>query len=621
MFEPDNLEYEAASIPMELTAGKLVDSDKVSVKMSVKDKRGKVYIKSVDLLTREREVAGRINKNKYLIPLHDIGQDEIKLIFDQSDSKHNSFSDNAIVIAKLLMPKENTDIVCGKVVKILDDYLETDTEINIVLTAFGISSRWDKAVLEEAENVANLPVSNYMQGRKDLRKIDFVTIDGEDAKDFDDAIFCESNADGWHIMVAIADVASYVAVNGILDNAAMDRGNSIYFPNHVVPMLPAVLSDNVCSLRPNTDRLALVCDLQLTAQGQIKNYQFFSAIIRSKARLTYAEVGKFFDTGTSLGANHPKNIQKMLLSAKKAFIQLLEQRKKRGALDLDSAETTVILNKRGEVSNIVRRTRNDAHRLIEEFMITANVCAAQFLAENSRLFPYRIHSGTKENIFDKYNHFFNRRGFAAETMRSQGIAELLSVVKGRDDRLAFRSIILRLLPKALYQANNIGHFGLALDSYTHFTSPIRRYSDLIVHRAIHHVIKSKVGVHYEKKDLDDINHHLCFTEQRAVEVSYDIQNFLKCRYAEKYIGQTFSGTISGVTSFGLFISLDEVYVEGLVHISQLGRDYYEFNESKQSLIGKRSKRHFTLGDSVRVTIAEVDSEGRKINLKLEKTKK
>ena len=615
IFKSDNPDYNEIKIPRLLVTGKLVDRDSVEVDVSKTDRQAKVKVHSVRVLARDREIIGIVNKNRRVTPLHEIGQEEVMLLPAGQAAGNKSLKSDDIIVVKLLAPRKGDSIVCGNLIKILDSDQEINLEIEIVLRAFGIPHCWDNDTLAESSTISKISPSECLEGREDLRSVDFVTIDGESAKDFDDAIFCEPQKNGWNVSVAIADVAHYVRADSALDKAAAERGNSIYFPNYVVPMLPSELSDDLCSLCPHQDRLALVCNFYVSSQGEMGAYRFSLALIRSKARLTYTEVSKFF-TGEDKLSKYSDNIRNMLMAARQVFVRLFEQRKIRGALELDVHETQLIYNKRGNVQTIVPVVRNDAHRLIEEFMIGANVCAAQFLSKSRKVLPYRVHGGLKENIFEKFSEFFQERAITQTALNPRGLSALLAASKDSGDSRIIHSLILRFLSKALYQTDNIGHFGLALDQYTHFTSPIRRYSDLIVHRILHRVLKSDAGKDYKKVYLDKLGAHLCVTERRANEVAYNIEKYLKCVYVDKHVGESFSGVVISVVSFGLFVMLDGIYVEGLLHISALGNDYYEFDESRQCLIGKRSKRTYTLGDNVSVTLDAVNPEARKIDLVL-----
>jgi ribonuclease R len=440
--------------------------------------------------------------------------------------------------------------------------------------------------------------------RRDLRSLPFVTIDGETAKDFDDAVCAAKEARGFRLWVAIADVGHYVHHGDALDRAARERGTSVYFPRRVIPMLPEKLSNGLCSLNPEVDRLAMVCEMTLTSRGTIVRYQFYPAVIRSRARLTYENAWQQIAAGE---AAEP------LGTLYSVFQRLAEQRGVRGAIDFETVETRMVFDAADRLQRIVPTERNDAHRLIEECMLAANVCAGAFLAERGHPTLYRVHDVPAADRVQALREFLAELGLplgGGEKPRPKDYADLLERIRGRPDFGLLQTILLRSLKQAVYSPRNLGHFGLAFDAYVHFTSPIRRYPDLVVHRAIRACLD---GGRYEGVDWADLGRHCSETERRADEASRDVENWLKCRYMQEHVGGLFSGRITGVTAFGLFVTLDDYFVDGLVHISELGRDYYRFEPQRHLLLGERTGKRYRLADRIRVKLVRVDLEGRKMD--------
>ncbi|HTO56564.1 MAG TPA: VacB/RNase II family 3'-5' exoribonuclease, partial [Pseudomonadales bacterium] len=443
-----------------------------------------------------------------------------------------------------------------------------------------------------------------------------VTIDGEDARDFDDAVYCAPRPKGgWRVMVAIADVGHYVALGAPLDLEAQDRGNSVYLPDRVVPMLPEALSNGLCSLKPQEHRLCVVCDMQVSSVGKITSYRFYRALMFSRARLTYTQVAAFIDAGYR---GFEPVVADSLRALHDAYRALLAAREDRGALDFDAPEQKLILEN-GLLERIEPVVRNDAHRLIEESMIAANVCAARYLEKHGKLALYRIHEGPTPEKFDLLRQLLANVGIRLrnEAPAPKTLQQVAQQLADRPDRALLETMILRSMMQARYSPKNIGHFGLALPRYMHFTSPIRRYADLVVHRAIVGVLEDREVV---QPDLDVIGEHLSTTERRADEVSRGVAEWLKCEYAAQFVGETFEGTAMTVIDFGVFVELDRIFVQGLLHVSNLGDDYFEFYPEAMSLVGERSGRRIRMGDKLSVVLADVDVEGRKIDLLLAGTK-
>src|SRR4029077_12156064 len=433
----------------------------------------------------------------------------------------------------------------------------------------------------------------------------FVTIDGETARDFDDAVYARREGKGWRLWVAIADVSHYVRPGDALDQDARERGTSVYFPRRVIPMLPEKLSNGLCSLNPNVDRLAMVCEMKISQDGQIEGYEFYPAVFRSHARMTYTEVWQKLSSGKP-----PEHLAQLY----SVFKVLLEQRTRRGAIDFETVETRMLFDARGKIEKIVQEPRNDAHRLIEECMLAANVCAGNFLAEHGHPVLYRVHDVPAAEKVTALREFLAELGMqlpGGEIPRPKDYAQLLERIRKRPDFALLQTILLRSLKQAVYSPSNVGHFGLAFEAYVHFTSPIRRYPDLLVHRAIKAVL---AGKRYEGIDWEALGLHCSETERRADDASRDVENWLKCYYMRDHVGSTFSGTMPGVVPFGLFVTLDDYFVDGLVHISELGRDYFQYDDARHMLLGDRTGMRYRLADRMTVKLVRVDIEQRKMDL-------
>jgi len=504
----------------------------------------------------------------------------------------------------------------GELVEVVARYDAADRASTSLLNAYEVPMEWPDNIVE---GLSSLPAAvNKKKGRADLVNTPLVTIDGADSRDFDDAVYCESLAEGgWRLVVAIADVAFYVTPGSPLDKEALLRGNSVYLPDQVVPMLPEQLSNDLCSLRPEEYRLALVCDMRIGAQGEVGSYEFYEATIRSWHRLTYQQVHTWLEK-KQLQAK--KAVKKNLDALHSCYQVLNAQRTQRGALEFDSREITIQFDEAGKVSGLVPVERNDAHKLIEEAMISANVCAAKFLADNKVPALYRVHGGPEGEKLEQLRMLMRSAGVNAACLQSgspspKQIFELLNEIKSRPDHQILEHSVLRSMQQAKYAPDNSGHFGLALQNYTHFTSPIRRYADLLVHRAIKSlVVKGHKGAGYTGEQLGDIGQQISVTERRAEDVGRDVSDWYKCSYAQQFQGKQFAGRVMGVTNFGLFIQLEDIWVQGLMHVSNLGSDYFEFVPEQMSLVGEKSGQRFQLGQTVDVILADVDVESRKIDL-------
>ena len=452
----------------------------------------------------------------------------------------------------------------------------------------------------------------------DLRDVGLVTIDGADARDFDDAVFCEKTGSGWRLLVAIADVSHYVSIGSELDTEATRRGTSVYFPDRVVPMLPEVLSNGLCSLNPKVDRLCMVCEMRVSRDGKVTRSTFYEAVMRSRARLTYGQVGAYLDGEPKHSV--PKDLQSSLRDLHDLYRAFAKARARRGAIEIDLPQTKFKLNDDGEIDRIEVVPRNDAHRLIEECMIAANVQAAKFLKKHRIPGLYRVHPKPDPDRFNDLRLYLVSLGLKVahpDHVEPQHFTTLIEQIKGRPDSAAITMAMLRSLTHAEYSPTNIGHFGLALQSYAHFTSPIRRYPDLLVHRAIRHIINGgKAGRYdYAPRQMERLGVITSSHEKRAEEATRDVEAWLKCQYMEGHLGDEFDGVITGVTNFGLFVQITELMTDGLVHVTSLDNDYYHYDAGSQRLKGERSGKTFGLGEAMRVRVQRVDMETRKIDFR------
>ncbi|MDG1772300.1 MAG: ribonuclease R [Oceanicoccus sp.] len=529
----------------------------------------------------------------------------------------------------------------GRVLEVLGEHMAPGMEIDVAIRTHNIPYVWPEEAEREALALSAEPLEEDKLNRVDLRKLPFVTIDGEDARDFDDAVYCESKLlGGWRLWVAIADVSHYVQVGSALDQEATLRGNSVYFPEQVVPMLPEALSNGLCSLKPKVDRLCMVCEMTISKAGKISGYKFYEGVMHSHARLTYNKVGAILDNknpdSKPLRIEY-KKVVPHLENLHNLYKTLRIARSKRGAIDFETTETRMVFGKDRKISEIIPVVRNDAHKLIEECMLAANVAAAKFLEKHNVPALFRVHEGPTEEKLEALRKFLGELAMDLPGGNKPGPDDyqvLLSQLGDRPDAHIIQTMMLRSLRQAVYQPENLGHFGLNYDAYGHFTSPIRRYPDLLVHRAIRHIVRSnmeskkvkrvdgatvlpkKAIYPYEMPDLLVLGEQCSMTERRADDATREVVAWLKCEYLQDRVGDTFDGVISAVTGFGLFVDLVDVYVEGLVHVSALASDYYHFDPVKQRLIGERTGTSFQLGDSVKVQVARVSLDDKKIDLEL-----
>ena len=598
--------------------GKVLHGDRALVRVMGIDRKGRPEGSIVEVTERANcRVVGRVFVEHgvvFVVPENRrIAQDI--LVPPEKKAKIKAESGQVVMVEIIEQPSKFSQPI-GRIVEVLGNYADPGMEIEIALRKHDLPFEFSRAALEENKKVPLKVRKADLAGREDLRDLPLVTIDGETARDFDDAVYCEKRGKGWRLVVAIADVSHYVQPGMTLDKEAMARGNSVYFPRRVIPMLPEKLSNGICSLNPDVERLAMVCDMEIGATGKIGEYRFYPAVFRSHARLTYNQVWSWL-SGEAKPAAEVLPLMPHLKDIYKLFQALHKARWKRGAIDFETTETQMLFNEQGKIENIVPVVRNDAHRIIEECMLAANVCASDFLAEHKQVCLYRVHAAPSDEKLKNLRAFIGEFGLAldgGEEPHAKDYAALLEKIKGRPDFQLLQTVMLRSLKQAMYSPDNVGHFGLAYEKYTHFTSPIRRYPDLLVHRAIKAVL---AGERYSPvESWDNIGLQCSATERRADEATRDVENWLKCFFMQGRIGEEFDGTISAVTGFGIFVALDAIYVEGLVHVSELGEDYFQFDNVKHQMLGERTGQRYRLGDRVRVRLVRANLESNKIDFVL-----
>lgn len=529
--------------------------------------------------------------------------------------------DGHIVMVEITPTVERGGQLVGKVIKILGDHLAPGMEIDIALHAHGIPHEWPRQVKKEIKQLEKITELEY-EDRVDCRDMPFVTIDGDDAKDFDDAVYCEPRKQGgWRLYVAIADVSHFVKPDMAIDKEAQERGNSVYFPGQVVPMLPEVLSNQLCSLLPTADRLTMVCQMTISEEGKLQRSQFYEGIIHSRARLTYTEVAKMIVDRDKNIRNKYAQIISHIDDLYKLYKVLAKQRKLRGAMEFDSVETKINFDADRKIESIQPVVRNEAHCLIEECMLMANVATAKLLQKHKLPALYRVHDAPKSDRVTELREFLGRIGLSlagGKVPTTINFSKLIAATKKHPDHHLIQIVILRSLCQAVYAPENIGHFGLAYHAYAHFTSPIRRYPDLIVHRALKKILKipGYQDYPYDKKTMIRLGTRLSTTERRADDATREVVLWLKCEYMLEHIGAVFDGIISSVVHFGLFVELEDLYVDGLIHITSLPEEYYNFDSVMHTLIGERTGKVYKLGDRIRVQVARVDLNERKIDFEL-----
>jgi len=635
---------------------KVLHGDRVQARITGTDRRGRPEGTIVEVVTRANtHVIGRLlNENgAWVVAPEDkrIGQDILL-----AGSPGKAKAGQVVSVELTEQPSRYTQPV-GRIVEILGDIDDPGMEIEIAVRKYGVPHEFSEAARKLAAKLPSEVLPADLHERVDLRDVPLVTIDGEDARDFDDAVYCEpvkiGRASGFRLIVAIADVSHYVKPNDALDVDALERSTSVYFPRRVIPMLPEKLSNGLCSLNPAVDRLTLVCDAVITAKGEIKAYQFYPAVIHSAARLTYTEVAAILANTKGTEAAKKPALVPHLLNLYELYQALLGARHLRGAIDFETTETYIVCNAAGKIEQILPRTRNDAHKVIEECMLAANVCAADLLERHKHPGMFRVHAPPAKEKLNQLRTFLKQVGLnlgGGDTPSASDYAELMTKVKPRPDATLLQTMLLRSMQQAVYSPDNIGHFGLSYEAYAHFTSPIRRYPDLLTHRAIKAILQGK---RYEPKGLDmsslntmlspaarrkqaqdraegkpapkrgadvavweALGIHCSANERRADEASRDVEAWLKCYFIRDKLGEEFTGTISGVTTFGIFVQLDALFIEGMVHVTDLGADYFQFDEARHELRGERTGIRYQLTDRVTVQVSRVDLDARKIDLRL-----
>ncbi len=537
---------------------------------------------------------------------------------EKSETKNARHLD--IVRAEILEYPSEKGMGRAKVIELFGDEITVEIEIEQALLEHDIPHIFPDAVKEEVKAIPVEVTQKEHEGRKDYREIPLVTIDGITARDFDDAVYCKPMDFGYRLYVAIADVSHYVRLESAISNEAENRGNSVYFPNRVIPMLPVELSNGICSLNPDVDRLCMVAELDINRNGELIDYHFFEGVMRSHARLTYTLVHQIIE-GDELLRESYSHLTHHLDALYDLYKILNRAREKRGTIDFETTEALFLYDDQGNIENIVTDERNDAHKIIEECMITANIAAARFLEKHKMSTLYRIHQRPEEDKLTKLRallHEFNLGLGGGEEPTPKDFAVTLEAAKKLPEFEMIQMVMLRSLKQAIYSPENNGHFGLSLTHYAHFTSPIRRYPDLLVHRAIKHILHNRTPETfvYTEKAMVQLGEHTSMTERRADEAVRDVIDWLKAEYLQQFVGEEFDGHIKGVTNFGLFVELDELFVEGLVHISTLSGDFYQYDEEKHRLIGERTRQQYRLNDPVRIRIKESNPETKHIDFTL-----
>ena len=609
----------------------VMNGDRVVARAVGVDRRGRREGAVVEVLERNtHNVVGRIyfeSGISFVVPDHKRLTQDIRIPPEEvGGARHGQFVTTEIIE----QPNKRSGPV-GRVVEVLGDHMAPGMEIDVAMRAHEVPHAWPDAVENEIQGLAGKVSPAAKRNRVDLRELPLVTIDGADSRDFDDAVYCKRTPNGWKLIVAIADVSHYVKSDTALDAEAYLRGNSVYFPERVIPMLPEILSNGLCSLNPEVDRLCMACEMTVDKQGKVTRSRFMEAVMRSHARLTYDQVAAMLvERDKKTRAKYAPLLESLeeLYSLYKAFRKL---RERRGAIDFDTTETRIEFGVDRKIERIVPVHRNDAHKIIEECMIAANVCTARFLNRHKLPTLYRVHEGPKADKLTDLREFLGELGLplgGGEKPQARDYGTLLNKIQARPDAHLIQTVMLRSLSQARYSPDNIGHFGLSHDEYLHFTSPIRRYPDLLVHRAIRHHLRNEARKKdkgkearlakfpYSESDMTSLGEHCSVTERRADDATRDAVDWLKCEYMLDKVGEDYDGIVSSVTSFGIFVELKDIYVEGLVHITALHNDYYHFDPAGHRLRGERTGKVYRLGDEVSVKVVRVNLDDRKIDFEL-----
>lgn len=591
--------------------------DKVKVQQTSIDRKGKAWGFITEVTQRRvKQLIGKlsIHDGEYFIqPSHPNAHQPITLEKELIEHAQAKVGDSLRVEIDDYPTRE--ELATGHIIQSMADKADTEIIIPQTILEYGLPFEFPDEVVKEAESFKE-PSAQDRKGRIDLRDLPLVTIDGEDARDFDDAVYAEKRpGGGYRVVVAIADVSHYVRTDHPLDTEAQERGTSVYFPHFVLPMLPEALSNGLCSLNPNVDRLCMVCDLNLSRAGKVTAYEFYPSVMHSKARLTYTQVAKYFD-GDSTAVPEDRLVQKSLNTLLQLYQVLKGLRAQRHAMEFETVETYMTFDELGGINEILPRSRNIAHKLIEECMLLANVAAAEYSLKHEIPMLYRVHEPPEFSRIQKVRDFVKLLGLPFPEQPTQAdYQRVIEATKDRIDAPSIHSVLLRSMMQAYYGAKNAGHFGLAYEAYTHFTSPIRRYPDLLLHRAIKAHLKHQPSP-LSGAALDSAGEHFSATERRADEASRSVTTWLKCHYMQQHLAEEFIGTISATAEFGLFVTLKDLYVDGMVHISKLGDDYFIYDQASQSLTGQSRGQTFSLGDEVKIKVAAVNLEDRKIDFEL-----
>ncbi|QEA39058.1 ribonuclease R [Pistricoccus aurantiacus] len=616
--------------------------DLVLARVSGRDRRGRDEATIAEILSRNTQTLVGVYRQDtaefgVLIPENSRITQEVLV----PNSASGGAKDGQVASVRIVKQPEVRVQPVGEVIEVLGERMDPGMEIEIAIRSHDIPAEFPPEVEEQTKHIAPEVADDEKTQRIDLRHLPLVTIDDETAKDFDDAVCAWKTRSGsWKLVVAIADVSHYVRPNSPLDEEARTRGNSVYFPGQVVPMLPEVLSNGLCSLNPEVDRLALVCEMNISKSGAVSRYHFCEAVFRSHARLTYNKVAAILDDGSEQGDIFREQYQALVPSLKnlhELYLVLRQARSARGAIDFETTETQIVFNENRKIETIVPRHRNEAHKIIEECMLAANVATARFLDKHDLPALYRVHQPPTTEKLENLRLFLNELGLSlggGDSPTPRDYQALRETIRDRPDADIIQTVMLRSMNQAAYSPQNDGHFGLAYAAYAHFTSPIRRYPDLLVHRAIRSVIRgprktatvlraedAKVDppskwCPYTFEQMVELGEHCSMTERRADDATRDVEDWLKCEFMSDKLGEIYEGSIASVTQFGIFVRLDEVYVEGLVHVTSLPSDYYHYEAEKHRLKGERSGVSFRLGDGVTVQVARVDLNDRKIDFDL-----
>lgn len=600
----------------------LMHDDRALVCVRGVDRRGRREGSVLQVLERKtRRVVGRLNEDQgiyYVVP------DNKYLTHDFLIPKEHlgEAEPGQIVVVEILEHPSRSRDPIGRVAEVLGEHLAPGMEIEVAIRSFDLPDKWPESVEKEIQRWGRHIPDEAREGRQDIRHLPLVTIDGEDARDFDDAVYCERTPKGWRLLVAIADVSAYVVPGTALDAEAQKRGTSVYFPDRVIPMLPEILSNGLCSLNPREDRLCMVCEMTISPEGEIVKSTFFSGLMNSHARFTYTEVAAILAGDRGLRSKN-KALLPHIEELHALYRAFRRAREDRSAIDFETQESRIVFGEGKKIERIIPVVRNDAHKLIEECMLAANTAAAKFLEKHKLPHLVRVHEGPGPEKLSDLRTLLGRLGLnlgGDEKPSPQDYSKLIEEIHDRPDEHLIQTVLLRSMSQAVYSPEQKGHFGLALEQYTHFTSPIRRYPDLLVHRAIRHAIerKEKGRYFYSSSEMVQLGEHCSFTERRADEATRNVVAWLKCEYMQDKLGEEFPGVISAVTAFGFFVELKDIFIEGLVHVSNLDKDFFHYDPAGLSLKGERTGVTYRMGDVVQVIVARVNLDDRKIDLELVK---